>query len=393
MQQHIRKPELLYITALFHDIAKGRDGDHSVLGAEDVERFSRQHGFDEHDTELVRWTVRFHLEMSLTAQRKDISDPDVQLEFARLVGTQEHLDFLYLLTVADIRATNPELWTSFKASLLQSLYLSTRRLLQQGLDRAPDHDDMIAERQQDAMAMLRHEGATESRVQTLWDSLDEDYFRQHDANEIARHTLTVLSNLTVPGVLVTMAPSHTRGSMEVMIFVADDDALFAKITETLGKLNLNVLSANINTTETGHALDIFHVLESDGSLITDNARINEIRSALLDVLSTPGQHGEHDEETPRTPRRLRHFSIPVEIDFASLPGDLTEVRIVAGDRPGILSSIGRVFLDAGVSVQAARIATLGERIDDVFLVRNRDGSPLESDAQRERLARLLAERV
>ena len=393
MQQNVRKPELLYITALFHDIAKGRGGDHSILGAEDVERFGRQHGFDEHDTELVSWTVRYHLEMSLTAQRKDISDPDVQLEFAHLVGTQEHLDFLYLLTVADIRATNPELWTSFKASLLQSLYVSTRRLLQQGLDRAPDHDDMIAERQQVAMAMLRQQGATDARIQTLWNSLDEDYFRQHDANEIARHTLTVLSNLTVPGVLVTMAPSHSRGSMEVMIFVADDDALFAKITETLGQLNLNVLSANINTTETGHALDIFQVLETDGSLITDEARINEIRTSLLDVLSTGAQPLDDMAGTPRTPRRLRHFSIPVEIDFASLPGDLTEVRIVAGDRPGILSSIGRVFLDAGVSVQAARITTLGERIDDVFLVRNQDGSPLESDAQRERLARLLTERL
>ena len=382
----------LYLTALFHDIAKGRGGDHSVLGAADAADFAHGHGLDARDTDLMVWTVRHHLLMSMTAQNKDIDDPSVQLDFARTVGTLERLDHLYLLTVADIRATNPELWNSFKRSLLQSLYRHARLILERGLDNALGEETVIARRQANTLPLLDAPYADDPRREALWESLGESYFRQYQAAEIARHTEILLASPNTPGPLVSLRHSPSRGSTEILIHTTDHEALFALITTLLETLGLDVLSATINTTADGWALDTFHVLESDGTLIDEPERIEEIRLALSRALRAPCDIPAL--ATRLAPRRLRHFDVSTTATFGeTAEAGLTELRISACDRPGILSTIGRVLLGENVAVRAARIATLGERIDDVFFVGRPDGGSLDDPAVRERLADALRERL
>ena len=392
--QTVRHPHVLYLTALFHDIAKGRGGDHSVLGAEDARVFATSHNMRNYDRELMEWTVRNHLIMSITAQRKDIDDPTVQLDFAREVGTVDKLNHLYLLTVADIRATNPELWNSFKESLLRSLYQYTLQILQRGLDHALDDEDVIARRQAHTLSLLDEGFADESRITDLWDTLGEDYFRQYRAHEIARHTELLLSNEDVEP-LINLRHSPSRGSMEILIYTANNQSLFARISAILESLQLNVLSATINTSDTGVALDTFHVLELNGDLISEPRRIEEIHRTLESALTESNKLPKINLQ--RVSRRLKHFDIDTHIDFELVSkregmAGLTEVRITAADRPGILSDIGRCFTEADIDVHDARISTLGERIDDVFLVTSIDATPLNNE-QRARLSDLLCERL
>ena len=375
----ITRPHILFLTALFHDIAKGRGGDHSELGAEDARLFAQQHGLNEHDTELMEWTVRYHLLMSITAQRKDIDDPKEQLEFARKVGSLEHLNHLYLLTISDIRATNPELWNSFKQSLLQSLYRHTFLILARGLDNPMEEEDVIARRQAHTMTLIDDALINDSRVGKLWKTLGDDYFRQYQAIEIARHTEILLANENSSGPLVSLRYSASRGSTELLIYTPDNEALFALIAAVLERLQLSVFSATINTTDAGYALDTFHVLDTTQLPIEDPDRIDEIRYTLTHELGVPRDIPALGAQM--TARRLRYFDISTQVDFAAHESGFSEVRITAADRPGILSAIARVFLSARVDVHAARIATLGERIDDVFLVSDMHKQPLNPEEQ------------
>jgi len=386
----VERPETLYLTALFHDIAKGRGGDHSVLGAEDVEAFATAHGLPAADIELMTWTVRHHLAMSMTAQGKDIDDPAVQLKFARFVGTLERLDRLYLLTVADIRATNPELWTSFKRSLLQSLHRHARLILERGLDDPLGDDTVIARRQTRTLDALDPRVVDDPRREALWDSLGTSYFRQHQAGEIARHVEILLDADPGGGPLVALHHSSSRGSTEILIYTPDDEALFALIATVLEALCLEVQSAAIATTTDGRALDVFHVLD-DGDVVDERVRGDEIRLALRDALLAPKDVPAL--VTRRPSRRLRHFAVSTRVTFADAEAGLTKLRITAADRPGVLSCIARILLAEDIAVHAARIATLGERIDDVFFVGMPEGGPLDDEARRERLAATLVERL
>lgn len=375
----ITRPHILTLTALFHDIAKGRSGDHSELGAEDARVFAQQHGLSVHDTELMEWTVRHHLMMSITAQRKDIDDPKEQLEFARKVGSIEHLNHLYLLTISDIRATNPELWNSFKQSLLQSLYRHTFLILARGLDNPMGEEDVIARRQAHTMTLMDDALVNDPRVDKLWETLGDDYFRQYQAIEIARHTEILLANENSSGPLVSLRYSASRGSTELLIYTPDNEALFALIAAVLERLQLSVFSATINTTNAGYALDTFHVLDTTQMPIEDPDRIDEIRYTLTYELGVPRDIPALGAQPAA--RRLRYFDISTQVDFAEHESGFSEVRITAADRPGILSAIARVFLGAKFDVHAARISTLGERIDDVFLVSDDQKQPLNPEQQ------------
>jgi len=381
----ITRPHILVLTALFHDIAKGRGGDHSELGAEDARVFAQQHGLSAHDTELMEWTVRHHLMMSITAQRKDIDDPKEQLEFARKVGSIEHLNHLYLLTISDIRATNPELWNSFKQSLLQSLYRHTFLILARGLDNPMGEEDVIARRQAHTMTLMDDALVNDPRVDKLWETLGDDYFRQYQAIEIARHTEILLANENSSGPLVSLRYSPSRGSTELLIYTPDNEALFALIAAVLERLQLSVFSATINTTNAGYALDTFHVLDTTQMPIEDPDRIDEIRYTLTYELGVPRDIPALGAQPAA--RRLRYFDISTQVDFADHESGFSEVRITAADRPGILSAIARVFLGAKVDVHAARISTLGERIDDVFLVS--DDQKLQLNTEQQTLIRSL----
>jgi len=252
-------------------------------------------------------------------------------------------------------------------------------------------EDVIARRQAKTLNLLPDELDTDPRLHKLWASLGEDYFQQYQATEIARHTEILLANHELAGPLVYLRHSPSRGSTEILIYTPDDNALFALITTVLEKLQLNVLSASINTTADGYALDTFNVLDSDGSLIKDSYRIDNIQSVLQRELQDAKDLPSLGEQ--RASRRLSHFSVDTEVHFENLENELVSVRIIAADRPGILSSIGRILQSAEVAVHAARITTLGERIDDVFFVRNRDGSPYHDSQARESLTQQLIEHL
>ncbi|MDX1608653.1 MAG: [protein-PII] uridylyltransferase [Halofilum sp. (in: g-proteobacteria)] len=379
LMQQVDEPELLYLAALFHDIAKGRDGDHSELGAAEAEAFCRTHGLSSVQTGLISWLVRHHLLMSITAQRRDLSDPAVIHEFARTVSSIGHLNHLYLLTVADICATNPNLWNSFKDNLLQELYGKAMQALWRGLDNPIDKDERIAEVQAHARHLLADLNVPAGAIDGLWQELGETYFLRHNADEIAWHTRALIDHGDSEEALVLLRRETQRGSTELFVSRPDHRYRFALVTAVLERARLSVVDARILTSRSGRTMDTYLVLEANGEPIADDFRIEDIRGALTGALATPdrlpGPSGR------RASRRQRHFDVPLRIESEQNEEQrVTAVEITASDRPGLLSSIARAFLDAGVRVHNARVATVGERIDDVFFVTDTDNRPLSESA-------------
>lgn len=374
----IQKPELLYLIGLFHDIAKGRGGDHSELGAVDARAFCEQHAMQSQDTNLVSWVVRNHLLMSTTAQRKDISDVDVISEFAESVGTLKQLNHLYLLTVADIRATNPDLWNSFKQNLLRELYETTRRWLERGLDNPLDKDAILAQKKKEALDELSSSEFPPSVIHALWEQLGDDYYQRYQSMEIARHSIAILVHDEPTQPLVQLRTATRRGSTEVFIYMPDLDNLFALVTAVLNAQNLDIQTANITTTSSGHALDTFYVLDENGRIIRDESRSNRIREALLKALTSPAT-AESSDSLPVS-RLLKHFNVDPVIEFdQDEHEELTSVYINAMDRPGILSDIAHAFSKHEMRIHTARILTLGERIEDMFFISDKAGQAIADD--------------
>jgi len=377
MMQNLEKPELLYIIGLFHDIAKGREGDHSVLGAEDALEFCRDHGLNSTDTAIVVWTIRHHLDMSMTAQRKDTSDPEVIMEFAHFVGSQRYLDYLYLLTVADIRGTNPELWNSWKENLLQQLFLKTSSALRRGLDNPFDRDEIIEEKQRKARAtLLKTTDADE--IDEIWSAADDQYFLQYNRDEICWHT----SNMAKAGEnnpLILLRRETDRGSTEIFIHVPDHRLLFSSIVTTLDQLNLDIVSAQILTSKSHWTLNTFFVLDLDGGTIQDEARINGIKDQLEAVLI--------DNEKPsraslKPTRKLTHFDFEPAIKIDNdISEDSTQILVEAIDRPGLLSDIGKCFADQNLRIVSANITTLGEKAEDTFYIQTADNEQLRDETK------------
>ncbi len=373
IMQSLPNPGLAYLAALFHDIAKGRGGDHSELGAVDAEEFCLQQGLDTYDARLVAWLVREHLVLSVTAQKKDISDPAVVHEFATRVGDQVHLDYLYVLTIADVRGTNPELWNSWKASLFEQFYLQTKRALQRGLERPVDRDELI-DGTQGAARKLLAETLDDASIDAVWRAFDDDYFLRHSAEEVAWHT-GVLARRSGDGATVAVRERPERGGTFVMTYAPKAGESFAQITAVLDQLGLTIVDARITATRDGHSLEAFQVLEATGEAITDPDRRESIERALARALGPKAP--DTVRVTRRAPRQVRMFSTDTQIRFIDdVAHRGTIIELVAGDRPGLLSEIGRAFFDAGVEIRTARISTLGERAEDVFYVTDVDGNPL-----------------
>jgi [protein-PII] uridylyltransferase len=377
--KRLPKPELLYLSGLFHDIAKGRGGDHSELGASEAETFCLEHGLSLHDSALVGWLVRDHLSMSMTAQRRDISDPRVIVEFTRHVGDKTRLDYLYLLTVCDIRATNPNLWNSWRASLLQELYSAARRALERGLDDPIGARELVGETKSSARALLQDRGLSHAQIDAVWGRVDDEHFLRHSSIELAWQTnaLAHVNTRDLPLVLVeTLAGSGTT----VFVYTRDMDYLFGLSTGMLARLGLNILDARIGATRDGYTLDTYVVVESDGKTITDQRRLNEIREALHKVISDPDVSSV--EVGRRMPRVLKHFSTPTQIFFnQDVERQRTIMELVTGDRPGLLSTIGEVFKEQGILVEAAKIGTIGERAEDVFFINDAKHQPIIDPAR------------
>ena len=375
----IEKPELLFLMGLFHDIAKGRGGDHSELGAQDAWEFCIAHGLNTVDAGLVQWAVANHLLMSMTMQRRDVTDPEVVQSFARHVSSKTHLDYLYLLTVADIRGTNPELWNSWKDSLLKTLYQGTVKLLNRGLENPLNKADIIKENREHALRLLADSGIPEEQIEALWRRMGEDYFLRYYADEIRWHTPPIIAHGEQTKPLILIRQDNRFNSTEIFFYCPDQDDLFVKITTVLGRLELNIISARIVTTEEHFALDRFRVLDKHGDSVQDESRIRQIRYELESELCK--REGLPPINPRRQTRRMQHFNIPVTVEFDNeITAGLTSVEVTATDRPGVLSHIARSFYECDISVHAAKIATFGEKIEDVFFISHRDGRQVTDEA-------------
>ncbi len=356
----LRKPFLLLIAGLYHDIAKGRRGDHSVLGAEDVRAFAEAHELPSADTDLLAWLVREHLLMSITAQRQDISDPEVVTRFATRVADREHLDYLYLLTCADIAGTSPKLWNSWKDRLMADLYTATRYALRRGLEHPLNAEDIEADTGNMALAKLLDDGFDEGAIQNLWTTFPDEAFLRYRPEQLVWQTEGVLA-LDHQQIQVLVREHGSPGSFEVFVRAPDQDGLFAAVVATFDRLGLGVLDARVLTSNDGYALDNFQL--QAGAEAPEHARIIErLQTALRDPASAwPARRA--------TPRHLRHFRVPVRVDFDTLEsGERTRLSLVCTDRPGLLADIAQVLRQDRLRVHDARIATFGERVEDFFLL-------------------------
>jgi len=388
IMQSLPKPELAYLAALFHDIAKGRGGDHSELGSVDAEAFCLEQGLSRYDARLVAWLVRNHLILSVTAQKKDISDPKVLHEFARHVGDQNHLDYLYVLTVADVRGTNPKLWNNWKSSLFAEFYQRTKQALRRGLESPIDQEELIAETQ--ARARERLAALPAARIEPVWQRFTDAYFMRHTPEEIAWHTrLLAERDDKDTTALVSVQQQSGRGGTAITAYTPQTQHSFARTTGLLDQLGLTIVDARITPTADGFSLDVYHVLEDTGVEISDALRTRDIEQHLAHALAKPDDASV--TVTRRAPRQVRMFTTPTQITFSDDPvNQRTIVELIAGDRPGLLSQIGKVFLIERVDIYTSKIMTVGERAEDVFYVSGADGKPLSTEA-RQQLARRLTE--
>ena len=387
------KLELLWIAGLYHDIGKGRGGDHSLLGARDVERFSERHGLTLRDTRLVSWLVEHHLLMSMVAQKRDITDPDVIRDFARVVGDETRLDYLYVLTVADINATNPTLWNGWRASLLRQLHAETKRALRRGLDNPLDREEWVGETRGEARSLLATVGAELPRVDRLWESLGEDYFLQYAPSEIVWQTMGILGHgdSQLPLILISApADDMSDGGTKVFIHTRSVDDLFAATAAAMEQLGLSIHDARIATSSNDWTLNTFIVLDSRGESIRDAERIEAIRRHLVEELDDPDDYPQI--VTRHTPRQLRHFHVATEVLIEQDPAnERTMLELTAPDRPGLLARVGRIFMEQDIALSAAKIATLGERVEDVFFITDKAGLPLTDPERQQRLRERLIE--
>ena len=381
----LQYPEILYIAALFHDIAKGRGGDHSQLGAEDAEKFCRNHQLNTDITQTVTWLVENHLLMSMTAQRKDIADPDIIHEFALQLGDQNRLDYLYLLTVADISATNPELLSSWRSRLLLELYSRTRYVFRHGLAKPVDASQRIQERQAAASTSLTNIGIERAGYQTIWNDFGDDYFLRHTVEEIVWHTAAIAKTAANDLPLVLIQNQITRGATPIFIYAAGTDGFFAVTTCVLARLGLNIVDARIITSNTGYTLDTYLVLDAHNQPIMDTTRINEIQQKL----SAGMQQREQQTELPQwpIPRQLQHFHTPTRITTEDDPeGRYTLLEIITADRPGLLAIIGQALQACEIYVHNAKISTIGEQAENIFLIADRQKNPIREPQQLQHLS-------
>ena len=364
------KPWILYIAALFHDIAKGRGGDHSELGCHDVRVFCRQHGIAREDSRLIEFLVREHLCMSRIAQKEDLTDPETIAAFARRVGNERNLTALYLLTVADIRGTSPKVWNAWKGKLLEDLYRYTLRVLG---GRAPDADAEVESRKREALTTLAlHAEPFESHL-ALWNTLDLSYFMRHDAADIAWHARQLARHVgKARGAVVRARASLAGEGMQVLVYTLDAPDLFARICGYFDQAGFSILDAKVHTAKNGYALDTFQVVNPD---LTEHYR--ELAAMVeADLARTIDQMGPLPVPGKgRVSRRVKSFPIAPKVDLQpDEKGQRWLLTVSASDRLGLLYLIARILARHRINLQLAKITTLGERVEDTFLI---DGPELQ----------------
>lgn len=365
------QPWILYTAALFHDIAKGRGGDHSDLGAEEVRRFARQHGIAREDAQLIKFLVKEHLSMSRIAQKSDLSDPDVIQAFARQVGNERYLTALYLLTVADIRGTSPKVWNAWKGKLLEDLYRYTLRTLG---GHAPSPAAEVEAHKREALVKLALHSLPHEAQKKLWDTLDVSYFMRHDADDIAWHTRHLSRHVGTAQPIVRARRSPLGEGLQVLVYAADQPDLFARICGYFDQSDFSILDARIHTARNGYALDTFQIVSSG---LQDHYREMTalVEAELARVIAEGGPLPEPSRG--RLSRRVKSFPVMPRVTLK--PDEKAQrwlLSITASDQAGLLYKVARVLARHRINLQLAKVNTLGERVDDVFLV---DGPELQNN--------------
>jgi len=391
IMRDLKQPQLIFLAGLFHDIAKGRGGDHSELGAVDAYEFCRYLNMPEEECETVSWLVRCHLVMSVTAQRKDISDPEVIALFASQVETQQRLDLLYILTVADIRATSPKLWNSWKDALLRELYLTTSRYLAQDEAQPISQSAHIDDIKQQALHQLMSNKVPESAILALWSTLEENYFKTTPPDRIAWQTSSVIKHAHGNAPLVEIKRHHNEAGTEVFIYTSDQPGLFAAITAILSQKNLRTQAAELFTNNEGKCFDCFVVLEESGKPIQSASRVQSIRKLLQKKLKNIDGMSKKVERHIST--RVKQFDVPTSIKFIKNRRiRYTQMELTALDQPGLLAAIGEAIRRCDMSIHSARIVTLGERVEDVFEISTIERESLNKE-QKQRLREELTRQI
>ncbi len=372
--QQVDHPELLYLAALFHDIAKGRDGDHSLLGAKDALAFCRRLPLKDAHRRRVAWLVEQHLVMSQTAQRRDIADPETLSKFCQVVGNQTRLDYLYLLTIADIAATSPKLWNNWKDSLLWELYSAASEALSEGSSNILDRGHRIQEARAHAREKLQRDGFDADVVAALLDSLPKSTFLRLSIDQLEWATAAVLEAPEAGAPLVAVREVEAQGVSELLVHARDYDGLFAAVTAVIDEIGIDVLSARVLSTTAGWSFDLFQLMDRHGQMLND-VDSQRLRARLQEVL---GKAAVPVPVVRKLPRRLRPFTGRARIRFsAALGGSMTLMDVECTDRPGLLSQISAVLLGKAVRIHDAKIATFGDRVEDAFIISDRYNAPLD----------------
>jgi len=371
--RQIRRPLLLFVAGLFHDIAKGRGGDHSLLGEFDAREFGQTHHLPQADTELIAWLVRQHLLMSVTAQRQDLSDPEVILKFAREVGEWERLNYLYLLTVADISATSPKLWNSWKDRLLADLYEKTRVALRARVIDFPLAAARVTDAKADALKLLET-SMSAAAIAMVWADFGDESFIRYSTDQIAWQTSAIYFGEPHEA-LVAVRDNLSFGSSELFVHAPDRDGLFATIAITLDRLGLNILDARVVTALSGFSLDTFRLLDNGGTLSAERCEklIATLKTELkrLPKLPKPAARAE--------PRNARHFAVATRIGSRNLSAQRTQIELICRDRRGLLAQIALVFSQLKLRVHEARVATFGARVEDFFVLSDQHDLALDAE--------------
>ena len=385
------KPMVLYLAGLFHDIAKGRGGDHSQKGAVDALEFCLAHDLNRHDAETVSWLVSQHLLLSSVAQRQDLSDPDVIKAVAETVVTPERMDYLYLLTICDIRGTNPTLLNTWKHSLLKDLFRATKRYLQTGSPETEDSKQLIETKKKSVVQLLLKQGVQTSICDTFFSRFNKEYVLQHSIETLAWHLKEICqasSTKSDNNTVTRIRESNRKDSALLFIYTKDRKDVFIKIMSAIEKLQLNVVAARIFSSHDGYILDTFNLLTADGEAFThphDQAQL----LALIEK-NLGDANFSYSFNHLRMPRQLKHFETPTRIFFAeNQMHKQTIITIRTGDQAGLLTRIGKVFSEQGIMIHGAKIATLGEIAEDIFYITRKDGDLIQHQEEKEKLAQAL----
>jgi len=386
----VPKPQILYLAALFHDIAKGRKGSHSELGAVDALEFCQSHGLNEYDSKLVSWLVLHHLTMSTTAQRQDISDPEIIENFADFVGIQHRLDYLYLLTVCDIRSTNPTLLTDWKNSLLQELYKSTRSYLQQTSSTSPTVTELITERKNSVVKQLDPQGISRETCETFWSTMPSEYPLQYSMDVLIWHIREIHLAQNEP--VIRIKQDERRNSSQVFIYTKHRESLFTRVCSALEQMQINIVAAGLTITSNGYALDTLTFLNTAGKPVTvDSDQTAILRTIKKNILN------DTFEVTPfyyRIPRKLKHFQVETRVNFRQEETKAqTVLTLYTSDCPGLLTRISRVLYSERLVIHGARISTLGEEAEDIFYLTTRNNQPITDIDRQERIRQALIEKL